>query len=94
MDARPLLIAIAAHTAMAVLGTILEDGSWRPWHSVLQKPRLSAPLPACAVVGVAVAGRHKTTLRQKLVLSAANWLLFSPSSCALSAGETQKRREY
>jgi len=78
MDARPLLIAIAVCTAMAVLGAILAGGSWRPWHSALRKPRLSAPLPAFAVVGVAVAGGQKTTLRQKIVLSAANWLLFSP----------------
>ena len=30
MDARPLLTAIAAHTAMAVLGAILAGKSWRP----------------------------------------------------------------
>jgi hypothetical protein len=78
MDARPLLIAIAVCAAMAVLGARLSGGSWRPWHSALRKPRLSAPLPAFAVVGVAVAGGQKTTLRQKIVLSAANWLLFSP----------------
>ena len=78
MDARPLLIAIAVCAAMAVLGAILAGGSWRPRHSALRKPRLSAPLPAFAVVGVAVAGGQKTTLRQKIVLSATNWLLFSP----------------
>ena len=78
MDARPLLIAIAAHTAMAALGARLSGGSWRPWHSALRKPRLSAPLPTFAVVGVAVAGGQKTTLKQKIVLSAVNWLLFSP----------------
>jgi TRAP-type C4-dicarboxylate transport system permease small subunit len=62
MDARPLLIAIAAHTAMAVLGAILAGGSWRPWHSALRKPRLAAPLPAFAVVGVAVAGGQFSVL--------------------------------
>jgi hypothetical protein len=78
MDARSLLIAIAVCAAMAVLGARLSGGSWRPWHSALRKPRLSAPLPAFAVVGGAVAGGQKTTLRQQIVLSAANWLLFSP----------------
>jgi len=78
MDAGLLLIAIAVCAAMAMLGAILAGGAWRPWHSALRKPRQSAPLPAFAVVGVAVAGGQKTTLRQKVVLSAANWLHFSP----------------